>query len=64
MAAVAAFLAMAERENLILNGVRGSEALEAFARMCGLPAFKLRTLARDPTVDRIIKDATAPSRGA
>lgn len=54
---VAAFLAMAEKEKLMLNARSGGEAFEAFARLVGVPAGKLRALARDPAVNAIIKAA-------
>jgi len=57
LTAVASFLAMAEKEELMLNSRTGNEAFEAFARIIGVPASKLRVLARDSTVDAIIKKA-------
>jgi hypothetical protein len=54
---VAAFLAMAEKEDMMLNARTANEAFEAFARLSGIPAGKLRVLARDPEVDAIIKAA-------
>lgn len=55
--AVAAFLTMAEREDLMLNGVRATEAVEGFARLINVNVTKLRGLARDPQVDYIISAA-------
>jgi hypothetical protein len=45
------------REKLMLNAHPGSEAFEAFSHLIGIPAGKLRTFARDPDVDAIIKQA-------
>jgi hypothetical protein len=41
----------------MLDARTGHEAFEAFARLIGVPAGKLRTLARDKAVDQIIKEA-------
>jgi hypothetical protein len=55
IACVGAFLAMAEKENMMLNGRAANEAFEAFARLVGIPAGRLRVLARDKAVDEIMK---------
>lgn len=59
LANVAAFLAMAEKEDMMLNAVKATEAFESFARLIGVPAGRLRALARDPDVDAIMRKAGA-----
>jgi hypothetical protein len=61
IACVAAYLAMAERQNAILNGIRAGDALEAFGRLVEIKPFLLRTLARDPAVETIISTALRDS---
>lgn len=61
IACVAAFLAMAERENAMLNRIRAGDALEALGRLVEIKPFLLRTLARDPAVEAIIGAALRDS---